>query len=293
MSNEVKVAHVQQYANIVELLLQQRGSKLAGAVQRRSYTGKAAKAVEQVGAVEASEILARHEDTQLSDTPHAARWAFPRDWGVADMVDKQDLIRMLTDPRSSYALAQAYALGRKQDDLIIEAFFTDTAKIGENGSTSVTYANDGGNTVDSSGTNPMTVDKLREAKKALMADEVDIDNEMLFCAITAQQHDDLLSQTQAISLDYTTRPVLVEGRITAFMGFNFIHCERLVLDANADRLCPAWAQSGMVLGQWNGIESSVDKRPDKWNNWQVESQGTWGATRTEGKKIVKIICEEP
>jgi hypothetical protein len=293
MSNQVNVAHIQQYANTLEHLVQQRGSRLMKGVTTRSYTGKAAKVVEQIGAVEAVEILDRHADTQLTDTPHAARWAFPRDWGTADMVDKQDLIRMLTDPRSAYAINQANALGRKIDDLIIDAFFTDTAKIGENGSTSVTYANDGGNTVDSSGTNAMTVDKLREAKKLLMADEVDVDNETLWCAITAQQHDDLLSQTQAINLDYQTRPVLMEGKITAFMGFNFIHTERLTLDANSDRLCPAWAQSGMVLGQWDGIESNVDRIPLKWNNWLVQSRGTWGATRTEGEKIVKIICEEP
>jgi hypothetical protein len=293
MSDQVNVAHVQQYAQIVEILLQQRGSKLSHAVMNRSYVGKAAKVVEQIGEVAVTELLSRHADTELTSVPHAARWVQPRDFGVADMVDREDLLRMLIDPTSEYATAFAYALGRQQDDLIIDAFFTDTAKTGENGTTDLSYSNDGGNVVDSSGTNPMTVDKLREAKKLLMADEVDVDNEELFVGITAQQHDDLLSQTQAISLDYNTRPVLVEGKITSFMGFNFIHCERFTLDGNSDRLCPAWAKSGMVLANWDGIEASVDRRPDKWNNRQVMARGTFGATRTQGKKIVKIICEEP
>jgi hypothetical protein len=292
VSNQINVAHIQQYANNLGILLQQRGSKLAGSVEVKSYTGKAAKIVEQIGSVVATELLTRHSDTELTDTPHDARWAFPRDFGVADMVDKEDLIRTIIDPTSSYSIAQAYALGRTQDDLIIDAFFTDTAKVGENGSTSITFANDGGTTIPQ-GSAGMTVDKLREAKKALMANEVDIDNEMLYCAITAQQHDDLLSETQAISLDYSTRPVLMDGRITAFMGFNFVHCERLGLDGSGDQECPAWAKSGMCLGTWNGVESSVDRIPTKWNNMMVQSKGTWGATRTEGKKIVKIVCDVP
>jgi hypothetical protein len=125
-----------------------------------------------------------------------------------------------------------------------------------------------------------------------MAGEVDVDNEQLFAVITAQQHDDLLSEAQAISLDYNTRPVLVDGRITAFMGFNFIHCERLTADASTYRRVPVFAKSGLHLGMWNDINTMVSERADKGYATQVYVKGTFGATRTEEKKIVEIKCAE-
>jgi hypothetical protein len=289
MSNQVNVAYVQQYPVTLELLLQQMGSVLSKAVENRSYVGKAAKVVEQIGAVTATELLVRHADTEPTDTPHAARWCFPRNWGVADYIDDEDLVQMLIDPKNGYAQSQAMALGRTKDDLIIEAMYGNNMT-GENGSTAVTFANDGGTSIAEGGVG-MTVDKLREAKKALILAEVNVDYETLWCAIGGQQHDDLLSETQAISLDYTNKPVLVDGRIKAFMGFNFIDCQRLPLVGD-DRYCFAWAQSGMVCGQWNGITASVDRVPTKWNNTLVQAKATWGATRTQGEKIVKIICDE-
>ena len=50
MSFQVTTAFVQQYTSNVSLLLQQRGSKLRDCVTVGSYTGKAAKVVEQIGA---------------------------------------------------------------------------------------------------------------------------------------------------------------------------------------------------------------------------------------------------
>ena len=65
MSFQVSTAFVQQYTTNVSLLLQQRGSKLRDAVTVGSYTGKAAKAVEQIGAVTAQARTSRHADTPL------------------------------------------------------------------------------------------------------------------------------------------------------------------------------------------------------------------------------------
>ena len=293
MSFNVTTHFVQQYTTNVQLLLQQKGSKLRDAVTVGSYTGKAAKAVEQVGPVTAQKRTIRHGDTPLISTPADARWVFPNDYEWADLIDDQDKLRMLIDPQSSYALNGAYALGRAMDDEIITAFF-GTAKTGENGSTNTTFP--AGQqvlaAVGSTGATGLNIAKLREAKKILMANEVDIDNDPLFCVITAQQHDDLLNEAQAISLDYNTRPVLVDGKITAFMGFNFIHTERLPVDGSSYRRVAAFAKSGMHLGMWNDISTMISQRDDKGYATQVYVKGTFGATRTEEKKVVEIQCDE-
>ena len=123
MSFNVTTHFVQQYTTNVQLLLQQKGSKLRGTVSTGSYSGKAAKAVEQVGAVNAQKRTQRHGDTPLISTPSDARWIYPVDYEWADLIDDQDKLRMLIDPQSSYAQNGAYALGRAMDDEIISAFF--------------------------------------------------------------------------------------------------------------------------------------------------------------------------
>lgn len=293
MSFNVTTHFVQQYTTNVQLLLQQKGSKLRNAVTVGSYTGKAAKAVEQVGPVTAQKRTIRHGDTPLISTPADARWVFPTDYEWADLIDDQDKLRMLIDPQSSYAQNGAYALGRAIDDEIITSFFGD-AKTGENGSTTTQFpaGQQVAVTVGSTGNTGLNLAKLREAKKILMENEVDIDNDPLFCIISAEQHDDLLNEAQAISLDYNTKPVLVDGRITAFMGFNFIHTERLPVDGSTHRRVAAFAQSGMHLGFWNDINTNISERADKGYATQVYVKGTFGATRTEEKKVVEIKCAE-
>ena len=293
MSFNITTHFVQQYTTNVQLLLQQKGSKLRNAVTVGSYTGKAAKAIEQVGPVTAQKRTIRHGDTPLISTPADARWVFPVDYEWADLIDDQDKLRMLIDPTSSYSQNGAYALGRAMDDEIITAFFAD-AKTGENGSTTTSFGANQDVVVatGSTGATGLNISKLREAKKILMANEVDIDNDPLFCIITAQQHDDLLNEAQAISLDYNTRPVLVDGKITAFMGFNFIHTERLPVNSSSQRRVPAFAKSGMHLGLFNDINTMISERADKGYATQVYVKGTFGATRTEEGKVVEIVCAE-
>jgi len=291
MSFQVSVASVQQYTTNLQALLQQKGSRLRNAVTVGSYTGKSGKAVEQIGAVIAQKVNSRHSDTPLISTPHDARWVFPEDYSWADMIDDIDKLRMLIDPTSAYALNGANALGRAMDDVIIAAF-NGTSKTGENGTVSTTLP--AGNVV-AVGTSGMTVAKLRVARKILMANEVDLDTDPLFCTLTAAQNDDLIGQTQVVSSDFNVRrdgkPVLSDGNVVSFLGFNFIHTERVPL-AGTTRSNFAWAKSGMHMGIWNDISGSVDRRPDKNNNHQVLAKGTFGATRVEEGKVIQIDAVE-
>jgi hypothetical protein len=289
MSFQVTTAFVQQYSTNVQLLLQQRGSRLRDCVTVGSYTGKAAKAVEQIGEVTAQARTSRHADTPLISTPHDARWVHPTDYEWADMIDDQDKLRMLIDPTSPYAMNGAYALGRAMDSLIITAAL-GAALTGENGSTSTPF--DTSNQQIAVGAAGLTVAKLRTAKKKLMANEVDVENDPLYCAVTAVQLDNLLGTTEVTSSDYNTVKALVSGSVDTFMGFKFIHTELLGLDGSSDRRCIAWAKSGMHLGIWNDITTKISERADKSYATQVYVKGTFGATRVEEGKVVEIICDE-
>ena len=289
MSFEVTTAFVQQYATNVALLLQQRGSKLRDCCTVGSYTGKAAKAVEQIGAVTAQVRTSRHSDTPLISTPHDARWVFPSDFELADLIDDQDKLRMLIDPTSSYAINQAYAHGRSLDDLIISAALGD-ARTGENGTTTTAFAT--ATQQIAAAASGLTIAKLRTAKKIFMRNEVDIDMDMLYIAVTAEQIEDLLATTEVTSSDYNTVKALVQGDIDTFMGFKFKHIERLDVDGSSARRCIAWAKSGIHVGIWDDINTRIGERPDKSYSTQVYTKSTFGATRVEEKKVVEILCTE-
>lgn len=289
MSFEVTTAFVQQYTTNVSLLLQQRGSKLRDSVTVGSYVGKAAKAVEQIGAVTAQKRVTRHGDTPLISTPHDARWVFPTDFEWADLIDDQDKLRMLIDPTSPYAVNGAYALGRAMDGLIIDAAL-GTSKTGENGTDNTAF--DVSNQQVGAAASGLTIAKLREAKKILLENEVDVDMDPLYIAVTAAQLDDLLGTTEVTSSDYNTVKALVQGSVDSFMGFQFIHTELLGVDSSNNRRVIAWARSGVHLGLWNDINSRISERDDKSYSTQVYVKGTFGATRTEEGKVVEILCAE-
>lgn len=289
MSFEVSTAFVQQYKDNVQMLLQQRGSKLRECVMSDSYNGKAAKAVEQIGPVTAQKRTTRHGDTPLISTPHDARWVFPTDYEWADMIDDQDKLRMIIDPTSPYAINGAYALGRAMDDLIIEAAFADS-KTGENGTTTTAF--DTANQQIAASASGLTIAKLREAKEILLSNEVDVDMDELYMLVSAKQLTDLLATTEITSSDYNSVKALVQGSVDTFMGFKFKHTERLGVDGSSSRRVIAFAKSGMHLGLWNDINGRISERDDKSYATQVYVKGTFGATRIEEGKVVEVLCTE-
>ncbi len=294
MSIEITTTFVNKYNANLEFLSQQMQSRFRGAVEIEDARGsEGARVVNQIGKVDAIKRTTRHADTPRIDTPHDARWCHPEDYEISDLIDRQDVIRTIIEPSSKYAYNFAASMLRAQDDEIIAAFFSQITKTGKTGATvtpwnTFTAANAGHKVTAASG---MTVEALRAAKEALEAAEVDIEIDPLYIAISAKQHRTLLSETQAISLDYNEIPVLVKGRITNFMGFNFIHSERLEKDGG-DRRCPAWAKSGMNLCIWEDVRGEISRESTKSYATQVYCSTTIGATRTEEVKVVEILCAE-
>lgn len=294
MSINIPTFYVEQFSTNVQLLLQQKGSKLRNSVMTGSHVGKQASPVDQIGAVVANKVSTRFAPMSRVDAPTDRRWVFPVDYDLPQLIDSLDKLRLITDPSSAYVQNAVYAMGRAMDDEVISALF-GTAKTGEHGATSTVFP--AGQQVAANfkaGIDVgLTVSKLLEAKRLMIANQVDLDSDMLFCGVTAKQHDDLMNEVQVVSTDYNSTPVLVDGRVRSFLGINFVLIERLANDAVPYRRVPMWAKSGMHLGVWNDVQTSVTKRNDLQNEpWQVYCSGTFGATRIEEKKVVEIKCLE-
>lgn len=294
MSQNLPNHYVYQFANNVQLKLQQKGSKLMQYVSSGSHMGEQASVVDQWSKIEMQEVLSRFSPIVRTDAAADRRWVQPSKFDLAQMIDPFDELQILTDPKSKYVENAVNAAGRKYDDLIIDALF-GTAKTGKLGTTSTTFPSGQQVAVNqgASANTGLTVAKLREAKRLLMAAEVDLDSDSITAIVTAKQHDNLLAEAQVISMDFNEKPVLVDGKVTRFMGINIVHCERLDTDGSSYRRIPVFAKSGIYLGKWNEMKTDISQRKDlSGHPWQAYLYMMAGATRLEEEKIVEIKCAE-
>ena len=286
MSNQITTAFVQQYSNNVQMLSQQKGSLLRNTVDSETIVGKNA-FFEQVGQAVAQKRTTRHADTPQIDTPHSRRRVSMVDYEYADLIDKQDQVRTLIDPTSSYAQAAAFALGRSMDDEIISAV-SGNAFSGETGSTTVALPS--AQKITESGTDGLTLAKLRSAKEKF--DSASVDPSIpRYIVVGPKQISDLLGTTQVTSSDFNTVKALANGEINSFLGFNFITSNRLTI-ASSKRLCLAFAMDGIKLALGQDIMTRIDERSDKGYATQVYVCMTMGATRLEEEKVVTIQAHE-
>lgn len=286
MSVNVTTSFVEQYSANVQMLSQQMGSKLRGAVDVESIKGKNA-FFEQIGKVTAQLRTSRHGATPQIDTPHSRRRLNTATYEWADLIDDSDKIRMLIDPTSSYAKAAAAAMGRAMDSVIIAAAL-GAADTGVSGGTSVALPSSQKIVHGSAG---LTVAKLLSAKKIL--DENDVDPSIKrYCVVSPEQIEDLLNLTEVKSSDFNTVKALAQGDINSFLGFEFITSNLLTQDATPNRQVIAFAADGIKLGIGKDITAKISERDDKSYSTQVYYCMDLGATRMEEEKIVEIACQE-
>lgn len=295
---QVATHYIQQYTTNVNMLLTQKGGKLAPFVTMGSHTGTGAQVVQQIGTTKPIKNLGRYQDTPLIDMPTAQRWVFPNDYDWGTLIDDQDKLKMLLDPTSPYTMSAVNAMRRAQDDEILQAFYA-SSPTGTNGASTTAFPAGQKVGVNVGGTNSkLNVAKLRAAKVLLMAAGVDLESEAIYCAINSADHDALLNEIEVKSTDFNSKPALVDGRLSYFLGINFVHVEytdsasysadTVTAVGSATRFVPMWVKSGMYLGTWKDVAVSVAPRPDKRFATQVYCTTTLGATRVEEKRVVQI-----
>jgi hypothetical protein len=294
MSIQITTSFVEQYKANVYHLTQQKSSKLRRAVRVETIVGKTSY-FEQLGSTTARKRTSRHADTPRMDTPHARRRVTLQDHDWADLIDKEDEIRMLIDPASPYAEAAAMAMGRNMDDEIIAAA-DGTAYTGVDGSTTTAYDTNmtvgvqtrwPGVSADDCGLN---VAKILEAAERLGQNEVDPDEEK-YMIVNARQINSLLQDEKISSHDYNVIKPLVEGQVSRFGGFNIIPCNRIGADSNSDDKVLYWAKGGILLGLGKDISTKISERPDKNYATQVFASMTIGATRMEEVRVGIVLCD--
>ena len=296
MSDQITTAFVNHYRSNVDFLLQQKGSILRPFMRQETQDAEF-DFYDRIGATAAIEVLTRHADTPLVETPHDRRRCHLRDFDWADLIDRKDRIRTLIDPTSPYAQNAAFALGRSMDDVIIENMF-GTAYTGKTGATSTVHDVTNNRTLvdfvesGSAADSGLTIPKLRNVRQKLVANQND-KSEARYIALSAVQMTDLLANSLVQSVDTNEIKALVHGEVSSYMGFQFIEIERLLVTASTShRRLPCWVQSGMLFASGAETAAEIGPRRDKRNSTQVYVSSTFGAVRMEENKMYEIECDE-
>ena len=298
MSVNVGTYYAQQYAKILNQLVQQSGSRLRMCVTEQTYVGKAGSPVEQVGAIAMQPVSSRYGPMGRVDAATDRRWVYPSDFDLPQLLDNFDKLRLLIDPKSKFVQNAIDAANRQVDDLLISAMF-GTAKTGETGQNSIAVPATQIVSVQQGAAAPtgLTVAKIREAKRILLTNEaIKMDSPDLYCVVGSKQLDNLLAEAQVVSTDFNNEggaPVLKNGVITRFLGIDFIHSERLPsgtddVAGTSTKVC-VWQKDGMHLGIWGDVSTDVSQRKDLQSlPWQAYVYLTAGATRLEEKRLVQV-----
>lgn len=234
MSFSITTAFVQQFSGAVRFNAQQMYRRFGGYVIEDQITGESAY-LEQVSPTGAMKVTARHADSPIMNTQHLRRRIAPYGYMWGDLVDREDKVRLLIDPTSTYAKNAGYAMERAYDDETIAAAF-GTAYAGHSGSTALTWPNGdseasptqpGGTQIavndwtygNGSGNAGLTVSKLTSAQVALLAAEGDDDEEMCI-AYKAKQRGNLLATTEFTSSEFNEVREMLRKKIqgTSFLG---------------------------------------------------------------------------
>lgn len=289
--------YTRQYADSLEMALQQQDSRFMDKFMVGSHTGEMASPIDRLDGVDTREVSGRFEPIGRVEHNYVRRWLRPRSFDLPLYVDTFDQLKQTNDPRSALVESSRAAFERRHDDLCIEAFFGD-AIVGTTGTEVESWASFTGQvvgvTVGGSGGNMgLNVEKLRAARKILKKNEVDFDRETVYIGYNAEADDDLLAEAQVVSLEYNERPVLKDGKIVTFLGFTFVPTERLPVDGSGFRRLPVWTKSGMHFGKWGAPRVDIgEDKTLKGYPWRVYSYETCNATRRDPKRVVEIKIAE-
>jgi hypothetical protein len=181
VSTSIDQAFIKQFEEEVHQAYQRMGSKLRNTVRVKSMVQGSTTVFQKVGKGTAS-TKARHGQVPVMNVDHDPVECTLADFYAGDWVDRLDELKINIDERQVIANAGAFALGRKTDELIIDALDQTTHQAG-------------------SGVDGLTKVKVLEAFEMLGAMDVPDDGER-YAVVGWKQWSDLLQIQEFASADY-------------------------------------------------------------------------------------------
>ena len=234
-------------------------------------------------------------DVTPMDISHARQTATLQNWNAPEYTDIFDQAEVNFDEKTELAQVIAKAIGRREDQIIIDTLAGLTTGGGAGFSFAATNDEDPdtGRVFDISGTRNFDLTSIRSAKGHL--DDIEADGEGRFIVLRALALQKLLEDTTVTSSDYNTVKALVSGELDTYLGFKFkvigTRTEGGLPGVAADRTAFAWQKASIGIAIGLDMKTSIDWIATK-TAWLANGVYKAGASAREPQGIVKIQYDE-
>lgn len=281
MSKFLTVAAVTEFDNEVKHQYQ-GAAKLRNTVTLRSGVVGEAYKFTRMGAGMANQKASQADVTPM-DITHARQTATMENWEAPEYTDIFDQAEVNFEEKAELALTIARAIGRREDQLIIDAL----------ASVSFAATNDEdpetGRVFDISGTRNFDLDVVRSAREHFDDIEAEMGDQHIILRSAALQK--LLEDATVTSSDFNTVKALVSGELDSYMGFKFhiigSRKEGGLPGTANDRIAFAYHKPAIGLAIGIDMKTSVDWIAHK-TSWLSIGLFKAGAVAREPQGIVKI-----
>ncbi|MBR4625169.1 MAG: hypothetical protein IKO56_06510 [Alphaproteobacteria bacterium] len=272
MSMSVDQVFIKQFEADVHLAYQQMGTKLRSTIRSKSGVVGASTTFQKVGKGIAS-TKSRHGIVPVMNLNHTPVECILQDYYAGDWVDSLDELKTNVDERRVVASAGAYALGRKTDELIINAMNSATQYVGDY-STGLTKA------------------LIMSALEKLNANDVPDDGRR-FAVVGVHQWNELLKLDEFVSADYVGGSLpLVDGcESRRWLGINWVLCNALPLANTDERDCFIYHASSIGHACGQEVKTDITWHGERAAHF-ISNSMSQGAVLIDAEGIVRIKCDD-
>src|SRR5574343_126059 len=282
------------------LELQQEGSRLMNIFPREMAKGQKSY-VDKIGVTTSHQKTSRLQDITPDSETYERRLITFQTHYAAYTPDINDLMDMVADPTSELLRSMAYSLGRKMDEIIMDAI-GGSAMVQSSGTTTSTALPSSSKIAVSSITFDLDLsaaDKGLTPGKLLGATRLLKQNYAMgdyVCIAPAGQLANLLAHARASSGDYVTaRPLESPGfepALAGYLGRNFIQYEDTGVDGSSDELVYVVSRNAVKVLERQPLTTKLAPRDDKVGHpQQLHSYFDAGATRMYEEAVIQIACD--
>jgi|TARA_Y100000310_G_scaffold155220_1_gene154700 hypothetical protein len=278
MSTSISTAFIAQFDAEVKQAYQ-GAAKLFGTVRTKTGVNGSTHRFPKLGKGLAQPRIPQ-TDVVPMNVQHSNATATLEDWSAPEYSDIYDLQKINFDERKELKMAIASAMGRRMDQLLLDA---------ADAGASATQVSDNIGGTDSG----LNTTKLRRAKRLMDAAGVPAtDRVFVHGAIGLEQ---LLGETNATSSDFNSIKALVNGEIDTWLGFKFVMIEDrdeggLDLTSNIRK---NFAYHKQALGLAIGIDmrTEINYISEK-TSWLVNGIFSAGSVGIDSAGIIEVLTFE-
>jgi hypothetical protein len=284
----IPTSFIKTYEQNIQLLVQQLETQFRDKVLVKPLTGQK-HYVDFIGTASPAKRLASAAPTVHTNVAHSRSRIMPETYDLATLVDRNDILRMGTDPTNDYMKAFRAGYNRFIDEMILSQAIGTRYAVSTDDETETAISLGSDQIVAETGTGTMSLAKIRAALKIFNLNDIPPEEEKML-ALTPQAIDNLLNEPEVVDSQANIIALnsIQDGKIARLFGFNIYMTNRLPAPVSNIQSHVAWVKNGVCLGIMKDIESRVTEESQFNFAIQLWMSMDFGVTRLQEKQVVLI-----